>query len=178
MAKRLEKLNAARENLIVKLEELKSKKLNKHLSILLETELDRAEVILAARDLVRRLQSTTEDLAKLQIEEIMPLLDAIRVQFGNEQSKSFEDTISESLNNTLDSVKRTREVLATAVNNLESSFTSETMVDNGPEENEEDFQTSNDEDNSSEQDLEPDEFGGAEGASGEKNEPLGRARKK
>lgn len=76
---------------------------------LLEDEMKQAEVILAAKDIVDRMQSMTEDLSKMINEELPPLGDSIRDTIGAEKSASFVSSVTDLLNQVLDSVKQARQ---------------------------------------------------------------------
>lgn len=76
---------------------------------LLEDEMKQAEVILAAKDIVDRLQSMAEDLSKIINEELPPLGDSIRDTISSEKSSSFMTTTSDLLSQVLDQVKQARQ---------------------------------------------------------------------
>ena len=46
-------------------------------STVMEADLEQAEVLLAARELVDQLQDMAEDIAKMQVQELMPIVDAM-----------------------------------------------------------------------------------------------------
>jgi len=75
---------------------------------LLEDEMKQAEVILAAKDIVDRLQSMTEDLSKIINEELPPLGDSIRDTISADKSSQFVSSVTDLLNQVLDSVKQAR----------------------------------------------------------------------
>ena len=54
-----------------------------------EQDLDQAELVLAAKDMVDRLQKMAEDLAGMQVEDLMPLVDAMR---ESSDSRGFSDS--------------------------------------------------------------------------------------
>lgn len=76
---------------------------------LLEDEMKQAEVILAAKDIVDRLQSMTEDLSKIINEELPPLGDSIRDTISADKSSQFVSSVTDLLNQVLDSVKQARQ---------------------------------------------------------------------
>lgn len=78
---------------------------------LLEDELQQAEVILAAKDLVDRMQKMIEDISKMVNEELPPLGDSIRNQISSEKAESFVSSASEALNGVLEQVKQARSTL-------------------------------------------------------------------
>ncbi|RZD42880.1 MAG: hypothetical protein CXT73_02100 [Methanobacteriota archaeon] len=97
-----------------KLEEVKEK-VNprsvtlENLRTLMEQDLDQAELVLAAKDMVDRLQKMAEDLAGMQVEDLMPLTDAMRESFGMEQAEAFSASVDATLGAALETIKATRE---------------------------------------------------------------------
>lgn len=85
------------------------KKLNERK--LMEGELGKSEVILAAKDMVDTLQDMIEDISRMVNEELPPLVDSIRDQVGSQQADSFSAAANQALTTLLDSVKSTRESL-------------------------------------------------------------------
>lgn len=78
---------------------------------LMEGEMGKSEVILAAKDMVDTLQDMIEDLSRMVNEELPPLVDSIRDQVGSEQADSFNSAANQALTALLDSVKSSRESL-------------------------------------------------------------------
>ena len=82
---------------------------------LMEQDLDQAELVLAAKDMVDRLQKMAEDLASMQVEDLMPLTDAMRESFGTEQANAFSASADSVLAAALETIKGTREQMDQAV---------------------------------------------------------------
>ena len=82
---------------------------------LMEQDLDQAELVLASKDMVDRLQKMAEDLASMQVEDLMPLVDAMRESFGTEQANMFSQTADTILAAALETIKTTREGMDQAV---------------------------------------------------------------
>jgi len=82
---------------------------------LMEHNLNQAELVLAAKDMVDRLQKMAEDLASMQVEDLMPLTDAMRESFGTEQADMFNRTADATLAAALETIKTTREGMDQAV---------------------------------------------------------------
>jgi hypothetical protein len=82
---------------------------------LMEQDLDQAELVLASKDMVDRLQKMAEDLAGMQVEDLMPLVDAMRESFGTEQANMFSQTADATLAVALETIKTTREGIDQAV---------------------------------------------------------------
>ena len=52
-------------------------------------ELEQAEVLLAAQELVDELQKMVEDLAEMQVQKLMPIVDAMKEQMGFDQAEAY-----------------------------------------------------------------------------------------
>jgi hypothetical protein len=79
--------------------------------VLLEGELETAEVVLAAKDMVDSVQDMITDASKMQNEELPPLLDSIRDQVGTAEADSFESTVTSALQGLMEALKAARDAL-------------------------------------------------------------------
>ena len=86
-----------------------------NLRTLLEQDLDQAELVLAAKDMVDRIQKMAENLAEMQVEELMPLVDAMKEHFGPDIAQVFNSSVEATLQQALDTIKATREGVDNAV---------------------------------------------------------------
>ena len=64
---------------------------------LTEGEEDKAELVMAAKDMVDRLTGWMEDTAEMQTESMLELADAIRDEMGSEASEAFTATVKPAL---------------------------------------------------------------------------------
>lgn len=160
---------------------------NISLTKLMEGELERAEIILAARDVLQRIQKMTEDIAKINTEDIMPLIDNIKGVFGPEAGDRFEQASRESIDNAVQALRDCKDSLNTQVLHMEGKITDADLTDMGqmdggqgatgtpelgPEANAETPAPA------ATQEAPPaDPFAGTDAASGPADEPLGRAKK-
>ena len=58
-------------------------------NIITEGEMEQAEVVMAAKNIVDRIQGMVEDLGEILNEDLPPLADTITDQFGAEASAAF-----------------------------------------------------------------------------------------
>jgi len=139
---------------------------------LMEQDLDQAELVLAAKDMVDRLQKMAEDLAGMQVEDLMPLVDAMRESFGTEQANMFSQTADATLAVALETIKTTREGIDQAVLVLtgEGAQTNDMMGGEMPPAGDMGEPMAGDEMAIPAED----EFAGDEAAAGVEGDPLGR----
>ena len=78
---------------------------------LLEGELETAEAVLAAKDMVDSVQDMITDASKMMNEELPPLLDTIRDQIGTSQADSYKQTVTAALQGLMDSLNGARDAL-------------------------------------------------------------------
>lgn len=78
-------------------------------------DLAQAELILVAQNMVEKLQSMAEDVAKMQTDELMPLEEKMKVTFGQEQGASFGQGADQVFSTLLDAVKAAKESLSNTV---------------------------------------------------------------
>ena len=84
-----------------------------------QQDLEQAETLLAAKDLSDQLQQTAEKLAKMGVEDLMPLVDVMRQQFGPEAATGFNDTVKAALDGLLDSTTQTKEQVDQSIETLQ-----------------------------------------------------------
>ena len=70
---------------------------NYYASLLKEGEEDKAELVMASKDMVDRLTGWMEDTAEMQTESMLELADAIRDEMGSEASEAFTATVKPAL---------------------------------------------------------------------------------
>lgn len=76
-----------------------------------EGEIEAAEVVLAAKDMVDSIQNMLEDASKMLNEQMPPLIDTIRDQLGPEKSESYKATAGQALQTLIDNLNSVRESL-------------------------------------------------------------------
>lgn len=71
--------------------------MKKGLSYLIESELEKAEVVLAAKSITDAIQKMAETAAKWEADDVMPLNDPIREHFGPEAAAAFSEAVAGKL---------------------------------------------------------------------------------
>jgi len=143
---------------------------SKKLAILMEQDLDQAEVVLAAKAMIDKLQGMAEDLAEMSVEELMPIVDAMKGSFGIDMANQFSANAESILAPALDVIKQARDGMDNAVLGLTGEGQSPDMaMAPGPEMGMEPVGEPG-------MDIMPgeDEFAGADVAAGAMDEPTGR----
>jgi vacuolar-type H+-ATPase subunit H len=87
-------------------------------SIVREGEEDKAELVMAAKDMVDRITAWMEDTAEMQTESMLELGDAIRDELGQEQSQTFIDSVKPALEALYQALESTRGTLTQGVTML------------------------------------------------------------
>lgn len=85
---------------------------------LMEGELEIAEVVLAAKDMVDSIQSMIEDASKMLNEQLSPLVDTVRNQVGTAQADAYNSAVSPALQSLLESLNAARGALDSAARGL------------------------------------------------------------
>ncbi len=99
-----------------------------NLKYLIETELQKAEVVIAAKSITDKLQNMAETLAKLDANDVMPLGDAMRDVFGGDAAKSFEESVSETIRGLIEQIRDAKNSISDNIDALENG---EPMSDMG-----------------------------------------------
>ena len=106
--------------------------INNYFKTLVEGEEDKAEIVMAAKDMVDRITGWMEDTAEMQSESMLELGDAIRDEMGEAQSQSFIQTVKPALESLYTALESTRGSLTGGVGQLTGE--AEPAVDMGSEE--------------------------------------------
>jgi hypothetical protein len=85
---------------------------------LMEGELESAEAVLAAKDMVDSIQDMITDASKMLNEQLPPLLDTIRDQIGTAQADTFKNQAQQALNDLMTSLNGARDALDSGARQL------------------------------------------------------------
>lgn len=77
--------------------------------------LDQAEVLLAAKQMADDLQKMAENLASMQVEDLMSITNAMKEEVGLAEAEAFEAAASAAIGGALDAVKAANEGVSNAV---------------------------------------------------------------
>lgn len=80
-----------------------------------EDGVEQAKVILAAQEMNDELQKMVERVAEMQVQDLIPLVDAMKAEIGMEQAEAFNNAVDSALGTLLDSVKSTKEGVENAI---------------------------------------------------------------
>ncbi len=152
------------------------------LGVLVEGELERAEIVLATKDLVMRLQKMIEDLGNMGTDDIMPLVDGLRNNFGPELAEKFSVAAEQHIQNSAEAIQSFKDSVDAESQRLEGRISDEDVetpisdMTMGDEEisfggEPEELELGSEEGGESLEDM----LGGEEANASE--EPLGRAKK-
>lgn len=83
--------------------------------VLLEGEEDKAENILATKDMVSKITNWIEDTAAMKADQLLELLDAIRVEQGSELAQQYNQTVQPALEGLYTALVTAREGLSKAL---------------------------------------------------------------
>jgi hypothetical protein len=157
-----------------------------HLATLLENDLEQAELVLAAKDIMTKLQEMAEDLAKINAQSLFPLVDKMKPAFGLEAAHQFEEASQEAVTGAMDAVRNAKDLLGNAIIHLEGRMPANDMAATDdmaaagaptPDMGMDTGAAPMDAEGGSDFDQAMDDFGAADGAAGPEEEPLGRAKK-
>ena len=107
--------------------------INNYFKTLLEGEEDKAEIVMAAKDMVDRLTGWMEDTAEMQSESMLELADAIRDEMGASQSESFTNTVKPALESLYTAMESTRVSLTQGVGQLTGEAEAADTIGDAPE---------------------------------------------
>ena len=100
------------QKLLLVLEGIKEAMSNKPV---MESELDQAEVLLAAKQMADDLQKMAENLASMQVEELMSITNAMKEEVGVAEAETFSQSAEIAIGQALDAVKKANDDVSNAV---------------------------------------------------------------
>jgi hypothetical protein len=81
----------------------------------MESDLDQAEVLLAAKQMADDLQKMAENLASMQVEELMSITNAMKEEIGVAEAEAFNASAEAAIGSALDAVKAANDQVSNAV---------------------------------------------------------------
>lgn len=96
-------------------------------SVLREGEEEKAELIMAARDMVERITGWMEDTANMQAESMLDLIDSIRDELGSDVAMEFEGQVKPALASIYTALEGSRQQLTQSVGLLTGENQGEMM---------------------------------------------------
>lgn len=136
------------------------------IKLLIETELAKAEGVLAAKDLVDRVQKALEDVNQMRVKDLPDLAESLGTGYESDVVQSFVDSVNSALEGLISTLEETRNTLDTAAKTLTGEETAPAM----------DSDLDMDSDELDSDDDEFDDFNMTPSAAGGE-EPLGRAQR-
>ena len=82
---------------------------------LIESEVQQAQVVLAAQDMVDKMQGMLEDVSELQFKELPALVDSIKNQVGVDQATQFNGDASAALSGLMQNLQQAKQQLDQAL---------------------------------------------------------------
>lgn len=150
-----------------------SANLVKRLRHLLETEVNQAEVMMAAKGFAQELQEMVEKIGRLQNEDLPPVTDQMRQTYGTDSASAFQSQIYAALQGVMDALYTAKSQVDAAVDSMAATGQVGAQVDMDVDMSDELGDAPSDELDANLDDIgAEDEFG-----ADEHEEPLGRAQK-
>ncbi len=84
--------------------------------VLQESEVQQAQVVLAAQDMVDKMQDMLEDVTEMQFKELPALVDSIKNQVGMEQAQQFNTDATAALAGLVQNLQGAKQQMETALN--------------------------------------------------------------
>ena len=102
-------------------------------SVIVEGEEEKAELIMAARDMVDRITNWMEDTANMQAEKMLQLIDSIRDEMGHDISIEFESVVKPALATIYTALEASRGQLTSGVELLTGEGEGGAMLGDEPD---------------------------------------------
>lgn len=97
----------------------KKKSVKENLAFLIEDELEKAEVVLAARSITTELQDFAEKLSMIEAKDIMPMLDQIKTTFGPQAADQFSQVTTAKIRELIGAVQASKNAIDGEIGRME-----------------------------------------------------------
>lgn len=126
-------INEAKIRLAVAKESKKPSIPSTGVGILIESELDKASLLLSAEAITDRLTDMAEKVAKIEPDELMKMDAALKAQVGDEAASRFYSKTVEALRTLLDQIKAARDAVGVEIKGLKDGQIPNDMANQEPE---------------------------------------------
>lgn len=99
------------------------------LAFLIESDLEKASLVMGAKSIVSDLQSYAEKIAKIEVDQLMPIIDQLKSTFGAQAAESFYRSSTTALRDLVDQIQKTKDAVSDQVINLENGVAGQPMND-------------------------------------------------
>lgn len=103
--------------------------MKQNLSLLMEAELEKAELILAAKNLSNELQKMVEDIASMRVDDLLPLVDQMKEVFGRQEAERYQSVVDGHLESLQQQLTKAKGELENASNTLNGEPSMDTDMD-------------------------------------------------
>jgi hypothetical protein len=101
------------------------------LSYLIENALEKTELVLAVKSITDKLQNMAENLAKINADDIMPMLDSLKTAFGPQVAQQFNSVATAKINELVTAISGAKDAIGNEVLRLEKGINGEPTNDMG-----------------------------------------------
>ena len=91
------------------------------LAFLIESGMERASLVLAAQAITDKLQQMAETLAKIEASDVMPMMDSMKANFGDDVASRFEATVTAKLRDLTEALRTARDEIGNEILRMEAS---------------------------------------------------------
>lgn len=100
----------------------------KGVAFLIETEMEKYQLILSAKAIPDRLQDFAERIAKIEADDLMPVIDEYKKMFGKEAGERFHRETIGALRALMDQLQKTKDTVNSNIEALESGAPANDMA--------------------------------------------------
>jgi hypothetical protein len=101
----------------------------KDMSYLIESALEKAEVVLAAKTITDAIQKMAEAAAKMEADDVMPLNDPIREHFGPEAAAAFSEAVTGKVRELTKILGETKNAISDEIARMQGELSGEPQND-------------------------------------------------
>lgn len=91
------------------------------LAMLIESSMERAELVMASKSITDKLQDMAETLAKIEASDVMPMMDSMKENFGPQVAQNFESVVTQKLRELTESLRQAKDAIGNEILRMETS---------------------------------------------------------
>ncbi len=94
-----------------------------------DESVDEAKVIIAAQEINDKMQSMIEDAAKMQVQDLLPIVDAMKSEIGTAEADAFSTAADAAIGGLVEALKGAKDQYSNALSAAQGNATSDMAMD-------------------------------------------------
>lgn len=101
----------------------------KSLAFLIESGMEKAELVLAAQSITDKIQTMAENVAKMEASDLMPMLDSMKENFGPSVAQKFQQVVTAKIRDLTQALSSAKDEIGNEILRMEASVNGQPVSD-------------------------------------------------